>query len=79
MFYLVIFLGLTVGCALGVLLARVLKGLFWEIKRASDKQRIKLEMREDAYQNQLFEECICEEMDDLARRAAREMDKVRRR
>lgn len=79
MFYLVVFLGLAVGGALGVLLGRALRSLFWEIKKATDKQRIKIQMREDAYKNQLFEECLCEEMDDIAWRAANEMDKTRRR
>lgn len=43
--------------------------------RASDKRKMKDAIRREAYYNQLYEECLYDEMDDMAIRAAKEMMK----
>ena len=45
------------------------------IMRASDKRKMKDAMQREAYYNQLYEECLYDEMDDMAIRAAKEMMK----
>ena len=73
MIYIVIMSALLIGGALGLALGNGVIWIIRSIMRASDKSRIQAAMAREAYLNDIYEECLYEEQDKLARKAAKEM------
>jgi acid phosphatase family membrane protein YuiD len=71
--YLVVAFGLMLGGAIGMILGKGIVYLIRSFIVASDKSKIRTAMAREAYLNNLYEECLFEEQDRLARKAAREM------
>lgn len=61
------------GSIAGVILAGLVMDLWRWMVRDTDKNRIKTAMMKEDYYNQLYEECLTEEMDKKAEQAAKEM------
>ncbi|MBR2766838.1 hypothetical protein IKD67_02015 [Candidatus Saccharibacteria bacterium] len=72
-FYIVSFLALVIGGAIGIVLGKGIASLIRSVIRATDKCRLQTAMLREKYLNDLYEECIYEKQDRLARKAAKEM------
>lgn len=72
-FYTISVLCLIVGGAIGLMIAKLITFIIRSIVRASHKSKIKYVMAREAYINDLYEECLYEHQDKLARKAAKEM------
>lgn len=66
-------LSLMVGGAIGIMLGKGIASLIRAMIRATDKNKVKTTMLREAYFNDLYEECLYENQDRLAKKAAREM------
>lgn len=72
-FLIITFLGLAVGGAVGMVLGKSIASLFRSMIRTTDKCKIQTAMLREKYLNDLYEECLYEKQDRLARKAAKEM------
>lgn len=71
--YLVTVFYFLLGGAIGLMIARAIMYVIRWLVRASDKSRIKAAMAREAYLNDLYDECLYEHQDRLARKAAEKM------
>ena len=70
---------IIIGGLVGFVLAQVILALWRWMIRDTEKTRIKAAMLEEEYYNELYDEVLTEDIDKLARKAAKDMSKVRRR
>ena len=67
------FISLAIGGMLGIILGKGVASLFRAIIRATDKAKMQTAMMNATYLNDLYEECLYERQDRLAKKAAKEM------
>ena len=72
-FYIIAIFGLAIGGTVGLILGKGIASLIRSLIRSADKARVQTAMMEESYFNNLYEECLYDEQDRLAKRAAREM------
>ena len=70
-------LAIAVGTVVGLIGAHYVFCLYRFIVRSSDKTKIKTQMLNEAYYNQLYEEALLEDINKIAKRTHRKMSKLK--
>ena len=71
-------IAIAIGGLIGLILGKLVIAVYRDIVRALDKNKIKGAMAREAYWNNLYEETLCEEMDKMAVKAAKDMSRYDR-